>query len=109
MSYPKVSPLTLTGITRGPKNKRKEKSVVEEEKKEAIRLEQNTEPIKEANEVLYLTRDIEETCMSSNPIINMPQEEEVILEDENRNEIPSMTLYTSAMEEIPIHQLSSWH
>ena len=54
ISCPKVSPLTLTGITRGPKNKRKEKPLVEEEREEAPRLEQNIEPTEEANEMLYL-------------------------------------------------------
>ena len=109
ISCPKVSPLTLTGITRGPKNKRKEKPLVEEEREEAPRLEQNIEPTEEANEMLYLTKGTEPTCRRSTPILNMPSEEEVIMGEENRDEVPMVPLYDGAGEEIPRNKLPSWH
>ena len=107
ISCPKVSPLTLTGITRGLKNKRKEKLVVEEEREEALRLEQNIEPTKEANEMLYFTKGTEPTCRSSTPILNMPSVEEVIMGEENRDEVLMVPLYDGAGDEIPRNKLPS--
>ena len=59
--------------------------------------------------MLYLTKGTEPTCRSSTPILNMPSEEEVILGEENRDEVPMVPLYDGAGEEIPRKKLPSWH
>ena len=59
--------------------------------------------------MLYLTKGTEPTCRSSTLILNMPSEEEVILGEENRDEVPMMLLYDGASEEIPRNKLPSWH
>ena len=59
--------------------------------------------------MLYLTKGTEPTCRSSTPILNMPSEEEVILGEENRDEVPMVPLYDGAGEEIPRNKLPSWH
>ena len=75
VNCPKVSPLTLIGITKGPRNKGK--AVIEEEE-EILRIEQ-------------------------------APREEVNMEAQKINEVPTVPLYTSAMEEVPSHELPYWH
>ena len=105
----KVSPLTLTGVIRGLKNKKKEKPVVEKEGETTRRIEQNPEPRKKAREILYLTAGTEPAGRSNSPIRNRPTEEEVVLRKENREELPLPPLYDGAGEEIPRSRLPSWH
>ena len=105
----KVSPLTLTGVTRGPKNKKKEKPVVEEEGETARRVEQNPEPREERRKVLYLTEGTELADKSNSPIRNRPTEKEVVMRKENKEELPLPPLYDGAGEEIPRSRLPSWH
>ena len=75
VNCPKVSPLTLIGITKGPRNKGK--AVIEEEE-EILRIEQ-------------------------------APREEVNMAAQKINEVPTMPLYMSAMEEVPSHELPYWH
>ena len=73
VNCPKVNPLTLIGITKGPRNKGK--AVIEEEE-EILRIEQ-------------------------------APREEVNMEAQKINEVPTVPLHTSAMEEVPSHELEA--
>ena len=65
---PKVSSLTLTGVIRGPENKKKEKAVVEEEGETTRKVKQNPELREEAREISYLTTGTEPAGRSNSPI-----------------------------------------
>ena len=82
---------------------------MEEEGETIRRVEQNPEPREEVREILYLTAGTEPAGRSNSPIQNRLAEEEVVMREENREELPLPPLYNGPGEEIPRSRLPSWH